>query len=129
MKTTEGNKLIANFLWGKAIWNDESFDPYTRLDVWDVPDDNRGVFWSLSPYYEEIGQQIEGQLFFHSSWDWLMVVVEKIKAILDSEKELFSKYFQGATMHGRWFTLFMPESIQELHGDIVEFIQWYNENK
>jgi len=117
METTEENKLIATFLWGDPQCG-ETFDPYDRPDVWDVPDDDRGVFWSLSPYYEKTGQQIKGQLFFHSSWDWLMPVVEKIAGA----------GFGGGLLYGLREALIVAD-IEAAHKEVVEFIEWYNEQK
>jgi hypothetical protein len=62
---------------------------------------------------------------YHESWDWLMPVLEKVMAKCfeleeESDKDLIE-----------WFYCirdFIPD-INSTHSAIVEFIEWYNENK
>lgn len=99
METTEGNKLIARFM---------------ELET---PD---GVYFE---YLTKEGYRSEPTHFmllpFHSSWDWLMPVAEKIKLIGEQEKK-YSIEFEIA---------FGEKGHERLYKAVVEFIQWYNEKK
>lgn len=112
----EGNKLIATFLWGEPQKaGDDLSDSFMQ---WTPPDDNRGVFWSISCWYDEVGTHIESELFFHASWDWLMPVVEKVEVIINEE-----------ALDGRAYWL--HDAISTIKIDVVweyikNFIQWYN---
>ena len=56
------------------------------------------------------------QLKYHSSWDWLMPIVEKIEQVNEGvPKELIN------------LSLFSYR--EEVYKAVVEFIKWYNENK
>ena len=54
-----GNKLIAEFMELKYRWVEY---PNRQLSRWEV---DRGSYWTVIEY--------------HSSWDWLMPIVEKIE--------------------------------------------------
>jgi hypothetical protein len=59
-------------------------------------------------------------LEYHSSWDWLMPVINKI--------------YEIPLNHG-WFRIkyiidsFYPMDIEKTYKEVVEYIEWYNENK
>lgn len=108
MNTTESNALIAEFMgWEKV---EGFFMAFGRE--------------ATSP----------GDLKFHSSWDWLMPVVEKIDQIgasviigrmfceikyidpLNEEKHFDVRIASGVKMNA-------------INGAIVDFITWYNLNK
>ena len=58
----EGNKLIAEFMGG--------YTPYER-------------FGNSTEYYYNGGYVYLNDMHFHSSWDWLMPVVDKIESLRD----------------------------------------------
>lgn len=61
----EGNKLIAEFIGWK--YNSKEYNwRHSRID------------WSSWVDLKNVGHK---EMFFHSSWDWLMPVVEEIEAI------------------------------------------------
>lgn len=73
---------------------------------------------------------------FHSSWDWLMPVVEKITNILKEKQHVpigsleYDKYDQ------QWKRLFNYQSYNFFQADIIpiynamlDFIKWYNSQK
>ncbi len=73
-------------------------------------------------------------LKFHSSWDWLMPVVEKIEGLDDNEGE-FDCHFE-ILRDGCLVIAWHGETIIEIYGNtkiesvwlaVVEFIKWRNE--
>ena len=61
---------------------------------------------------------------YHSSWDWLMPVVEKI--------EHTSAYVNVKGCHVKistWVDVNAPTKLEAVHKAVVEFIKWYNEQK
>lgn len=94
-KILEGNKILAEFMGGKL----------------DSPD-------SKHYYFIERGRY-ESKLFYHSSWDWLMPVVEKILNICQENDEM-EKYYT--------ITDAIPD-IESVWLACVEFVKWYNEQK
>lgn len=106
----EGNKLIAEFM------DKELFDKWS-----DLPVEN---------------------LKFHSSWDWLIPVVEKIA---DMEHQIL---ISGGSLYGNYCNINTNVSLKDSRFDnpskfsnmkgslleltyktIVEFIEWYNQQK
>lgn len=55
---------------------------------------------------------------FHSSWDWLMPVVEKIRNTKDDS--IFKE---------RVFTRLVKCNIRDTYSAVVDFIIWHNANK
>ena len=67
----EGNKLIAEFMGAKWLFQDDAI--YHRYG-WFYELDNTPTKWTSLWHDNE-------HLQYHSSWDWLMPVVEKINAL------------------------------------------------
>ena len=79
---------------------------------------------------------------FHSSWDWLMPVVEKIE-LIDYVSVYFSKTYLGIhkieiSLHNPNYkyqqvekTVFIKDNnkLQATFKAVVQFIKWYNDNK
>jgi|SRR6478609_6864985 len=86
----EGNKLIAEF------------EGYYTTD---------GKEWARS------NKRLVDEYKYHSSWDWLMPVVEKIWQLQNSE---YSKEWED------FCRLKIHETIQKVYQAVVEFIKWYN---
>ncbi len=66
-------------------------------------------------------REFEGQLSapiakYHSSWDWLMPVVEKIDSMRDEERFKVTALFLGT-------------SIKDVHAAVVDYIKWYNDHQ
>lgn len=114
----EGNRIIAKFI---AI--DTCFEDGYRIgDEW----------FDLN------------RMLFHSSWDWLMPVIESIEHIYEDEHslprfEINSHHCEFAVVHPlkykKWIVGCYPESpesikanskIEAAHMVVVEFIKWYN---
>ena len=116
MKTTEGNKLIAEFM------GIESYEAngYTNF------------------VYEKNNHRTDVDLSYHDSWDWLMPVVEKIENVYTK------KYKSGFIVRIEYKDIFVmtldtseeliicDQSDSKLEGvywTCVKFIKWYNKNK
>jgi len=68
--------------------------------------------------FEEDNHRTEIDLHYHSSWDWLMPVVEKIYSLeLDIELVLVVR------------DNLAEANIEDTYQAVVEFINWHNENK
>jgi hypothetical protein len=115
MKTTENNKLIAEFMgFEKEYPNSENwFKKYIEdEDVWETRHVN--------------------QLQFHTSWEWLMPVVEKIESL---GFEFFIVENRSKVKHNTDHSIDVlcylegGSKIDITHQTVVEFIKWYNENK
>jgi len=102
MNTIEGNNDIAKFM---------GFE-LTRYGYWMSEKTPTG---SIAGWYKP------NEMKYHSSWDWLMPVVEKINRWHINnlcEKMDFYLFQQSIT-----------SSIDMVWDGCVQFIQWYNENK
>lgn len=113
METTENNKLIAEFMGYEVLYrpNSNGFIEISDTELCDVDD-----------------------LMYHTSWDWLMPVVEKIESlsIVSFEKNLqedgdyqclFTNGYEILICH------YADTSIEATYKAVVEFIKWYNKSK
>jgi hypothetical protein len=122
----EGNKLIAEFMgYEKTIYSDVFRGELYALDV------SKGEIYAIS------------QMQYHTSWDWIMPVVEKIESIEDCEKnnfqfsilsdnecEIFGKYIDYQHPRFSYLNCVKENSkIKSVYKTAIDFIKWYNENK
>ena len=126
MNNVENNILIAEFLGlktgkhlGKNRWLNDWFD-------------NEGL----------INGARNEQLFFHTDWNWLMVVVEKIETKKYFKKEIqfkITKYsvciqsfvdevVLSKCVFSSWATYGGTEKLRATYNAVIEFIKWYNLN-
>ena len=96
MNTLENNKLIAEFM------GIESY-PYRGYTMFIFDDNNH---------------RTDVDLHYHTSWDWLMPVVEKCMRTGDNTHEWDALYDALSTVNKAY-----------IHEAVVEFIKSYNENK
>ena len=89
MDTQENKKLIAEFM-GVVFHDDEN------------------------QYYNADGLHIGNTLQYHTSWNWVMPVVERIEQV-----------HEGVPKQLLHLSLFSTRA--EVHKAVVEFIEWYNE--
>jgi len=126
MKNLENNKLIAEFMEINAnpmyyIPN----HPELREDKEHAP------HFYLEHYFE--GEELK----YHTSWDWLMPVVEKIELVmLENDNSInvtigSSLYctIQDSHMEVIELNTCEPTKILTVYKAVVEFINWYNKNK
>lgn len=75
---------------------------------------------------------------YHSSWDWLMPVVDKIESIIFDEDNSFNvtigstNYCVIQDSHGEVYDAvedYKETKLLTTYSAVVEFIKWYNENK
>ena len=96
MNTTENNKIIAEFM-GRVI-------PEDKLEFYDE---------NPTTHY------------YHSNWNWLMEVVEKIYT-LDLYYDKYIDFNSSLIDSGK---IKLSTNINHVYNACVEFIKWYNENK
>lgn len=116
----EGNKLIAEFM---------EYEHCTD------PDHASNKCYSV-PYAK--GYHRLNQMQHHSSWDWLMPVVEKINTIsIQNYGEMgvyikpFTCYIGSDETDPVIITTFgnYPKLIEMVWSAVVTFIRWYNQNQ
>jgi len=117
----EGNKLIAEFMGGKFR---KSKDKNTLNKYFDLKD--KGYF-----YYEN-------EIRYHTSWDWIMPVVDKIEqkgCIVEISYSLvcMCRICVIGQKHENTFNIINDnngglEPIIAIYKSVVEFIKWYNQN-
>lgn len=109
MNTTENNKLIAEFM----EYPSNGFGKYI-CPVKDIP--------------------VEAdELPYHTSWDWLMPVVEKIEGCDGvSDEEVVTIEYHDCIIpyhQGEIRAIGADSKIDAVYQAVVAFIKWYNENK
>ena len=127
-----GNELIAKFLDWKEKWPDDDYIAYYLPKFWAGEFCITQDFDSLEPF----------QMLFHSSWDWLMPVIEKIDTIEDSLNGKFGVYISSNRCTIQSTKLFMSDSNKRYYSQtyadtkfeatykvVVKFIKWYNKYK
>lgn len=100
------NELIAEFMGAKHVKN--NLGEHWRFKVPPTPM-SEGLGWTYLGYLD--------------SWDWLMPVVEKINKLwmgCGGDGDLGYMCDQVILMH-------INESISRVHGAVVHFIKWYNQ--
>lgn len=111
-----GNKLIAEFMGWK-----EQKDPTKR---W---------FGSFKDTYGKLWRNNSKEpLQFHSSWDWLMPVVERVESLgfgITIGMGMYCVIQDDTSDTGIEFTGMEEGKLQSTYKAIVEFIEWYNENQ
>lgn len=130
---TENNILIAKFL--EWEFNEIEFiapeNTFSRLIPFNFKSaKERGRYFKSSIYKVN-------ELLFHSSWDWLMPVVEKIERYLYEEQatEFKIDIFSGASIYipstktHIHYSYNESSKIESVYNAVIEFIKWYNENK
>jgi hypothetical protein len=131
IETMKDNKLIAEFMGavGTPMYAPKEWDIYITGHL-DVDSDNENAQHFFTPK----------EMKYHSSWDWLMPVVEKIESMNASNDPYYSdSTFQVTNFVQNWTASFLDrdnvEVVQEegttrfeaAYKAVVEFIKWYNE--
>lgn len=99
----ENNRLIAKFMGLK-----EQTDPTERWF---------GLFFDKG---NRVGGSVKEPLLYHSSWDWLMPVVDKIYDTYE-----YTTYINnlGQFSEGVWVN---TKFIEITYETVVDFIKWFN---
>ena len=108
---TENNKLIAEFMGLEEIYT-------PLLNIYEI---------------SETETCLETDLAYHTDWDWLMEVVEKIESegfSIEMNRQEEGDY-QCLITKGNdiKFQTFSSMKIEAVYNACVEFIKWYNEQK
>jgi len=118
---TENNKLIAEFM---------GLKPKCEMD---------GIYsFSDMPFFSirenDIDKVIEGiakYSKYHSDWNWLMKVVEKIESILPNDEVVKIEYKDCRIAFGD--EIYVSENagtkIQAVYNACVEFVKWQNQQQ
>ena len=78
--------------------------------------------------WKERTDPTERWFLYHTSWDWLMPVVEKIESVKAWHVEIST---DSCTIHNGLlkkpvFETYTPTKIEATHEAVVEFIKWHN---
>ena len=111
MKTTaENNRLIAEFMGYQVVNKPKVVEGENFFQYLDEKTNKYAYCASL--------------LMYNYSWDWLMPVVEKIKSKMTDPKHLGAYVsFESRLKDALW------TSRENTYNQVVQFIEWYNENK
>lgn len=124
MKTIEQqNAIIAEFMGGFDGWDFKMFE--TGTWEFQTPETLKTLitFKSNSIKTECFSTTIfkSYEVKFHTSWDWLMPVVEKcLKYCHDKMLNEWESCFTDT---------FLTLSVKSMHETTFQFIEWYNANK
>lgn len=134
MNTQENNKLIAEFIG----LHDEILSTGNIHSWSDAP-----FFYITEDSKEKVMEGVAKYSKYHTSWDWLMPVVEKIRNVPSYDRDRFSteviiygnkttiksggygekkhsKFFFNKTIRGT------NNTTEAAYYAVVEFIKWYN---
>ncbi len=120
MRTTENNKLIAEFM---CLKPKNIFDKFQWSD---------GInFTTLCDTFEQSQNDIYNYVKYSTSWEWLIPVVEKIeeKYIVDICGKAVSIHENNGEMMVYLCATNYSTKIEAVYTACVEFINWYNKNK
>lgn len=124
MKTTESNKLIAEFMGGF-----EANVHKGKVYVFQSPPDQR--MEKLGPVVWDNNETIfhDDEFKYHSSWDWLMPVVEKIGKMKYSVEIVISNAPSCTIKRRGIHTSFGSDMLNNVWRAAVQFIEWYNKEQ
>ena len=122
----ENNKLIAEFLNWEFDDLSETFEtPFLKL---------------VDPHAfgdEQFSCKLQDfELEFHSDWNWLMSVVEKIENLQDENncaiynvqiEQSFTEIIDNHTSETIIYDIDADSKIEAVYNIVIEFIKWYNE--
>ena len=134
------NKIIAEFMNFPKITNVIDSESGKYYDYW-LPNNFNLILEQEIQIESNNGWGLVHQdyvfvrdLIFHSDWNWLMEVVEKIESILPDDSIITIEYKncfipvlddeEPFTIEGGGKT-----KIEAVYNACLEFIKWYNENK
>ena len=133
-KIIENNKLIAEFMGFQLSW--------LTIPYGDKKENTVKIKTYVGDFPQMLNEHCQPEtLFYHSSWDWLMPVVEKITkdyayiAYLPtcSEDEWAVEFYSDKKEPFIVFKCVAEEYdtsyLKAVYKAIIEFIKWYNKNR
>jgi hypothetical protein len=112
------NKLFAEFMGYELRNNLYCFFTPPEFDIWNKhSEEDRKSIESIFYNFEE------DELEYHSSWDWLMPVVEKIRTTAGCLINSDSQEKKYAFM---LFSLSVTTPIETVYLYVSNYIEWYN---
>ena len=122
----ENNKLFAEFLDWEFDDLSETFEtPFLKLVEPQAFGD------------EQFSSKLQDfELEFHTDWNWLMRVVEKIENLQDENncaiynmqiEQSFTEIIDNHTSETIIYDIDADSKIEAVYNTVIEFIKWYNE--
>jgi hypothetical protein len=112
------NKIIAEFMGYVKTSSDKDFTFYEHPD-------GKGIVIQSSHDYKKFHtyELMEARGFnFHRSWEWLMLVVEKIRDCRNEESDDTT----ASTLKGEIYHVVGRGRLELSYKAILKFINWYN---
>ena len=138
MTTIESNRLIAEFMTGHYRDKRKKSYPFPFPVIEVVPAEKIMGYGSVPEGKIKHYEGTPDMMKYHSSWDWLMPVVEKIESVYTKEYEsgfivrIEYKDIFVMTLDTSEELIICDQSESKLEGvywTCVKFIKWYNSNK
>ena len=126
MTEIEGNKLIAEFMGYENLRSAKEY-PLYKIPEHSYESINEEGVTELIDNFE-----LNWDLCFHSSWDWIMPVYKKINKLIQLRSATdFVFSTETDRLHINIWNALEDENclISELWIELVRFIEWYNKNK
>jgi len=122
----KGNKIITEFLTGYRLENRSTrfFKKIPNIPLKSMSKKELALFNNYSiDKYNSIGYVINKEsLKFHSSWDWLILVIEKVYNQLPDYLSFEALYVSSTTLKHHVFS----NNIKEAFKDVVSLIKYIN---
>jgi hypothetical protein len=113
MKTTENNKLLAEFMGIKYVYDDKYIENIKEMRT-------NGVMF-------EQGYMLS-ELKYNTDWNWLMEVVEKIES-LGVVVEIKENVCYISPFPNNYIPELEKTKIEATYNACLSFVKWYNLNK
>lgn len=129
--TTENNKLIAEFMGLKSIdWYSDilkrSEKIWVRKEFNEDPTHKDDYSKNSKFDWENFWPQTN-TLNYHSSWDWLMPVVDKCFSMRFEDTPGLREYSESINTLFDHLHCGLHSDINHVYRNVIEFIKWYNE--
>ena len=76
--------------------------------------------------------ELDSEFLYHSSWDWLMPVVDKIESLEDYDVNMYGEQTDIVEWKNDKYIIKANNGksrLENTYNAVVEFIKWYNEKK
>lgn len=123
MKVEKNNEKMAQFIGACQVYK-----PYVNLELYEY--DMYGIIETIEDGEDEKHYFLPDEMLFNISWDWLMVVVNKIEE-LGNDVIIGTDFIKITFDEGEDFILIdnVNVKLEALYNACSEFIEIYEENK